>query len=103
MRRTSLTREQLLRNAEAMVALANDQPVQYFSPVLKKWANCECVDVEFEHRIRPTEGHSPACESGGDCPVCMTHGGEKSGKPTGQTSGTLILSPMPVSLNVADY
>lgn len=55
LKRTTLTKEQLLRNAEALIAFANDEEIQYYSPVLKAWTDCQCVDVEFEHRVKPKE------------------------------------------------
>jgi len=53
MHRTSLKPEQLRRNAEAMLSLADGKVIQYFSPVLKAWTDCESCDTEFEHRVKP--------------------------------------------------
>jgi len=53
MRRTSLTKKQLQSNLEALQALIEDRPIQYWSPILKQWCDCAEVCCEFEHRVKP--------------------------------------------------
>lgn len=55
LKRTLLTPEQLRQNAAAMLALADGQRIEYFSPILQAWCECWCCDTDFVHRIRPVE------------------------------------------------
>jgi len=50
-----LSPTQLHSNAEALHALADGKQIEYYSPVLAKWCDCEDVCMEFEHRIKPEQ------------------------------------------------
>ncbi len=53
--RSTLTPEQLHQNADALHALADGKRVEYFSPVIRAWCECWCVDSMFEHRLKPPD------------------------------------------------
>lgn len=55
MKRTTLTKEQLRGNLAALQALIDDRPIQYWSDVLKAWCDCEDLDTDFIHRVKPPE------------------------------------------------
>ena len=53
MKRTTLSKAQLRGNLEALQALIDDRPIEYWSEVLKKWCVCEDCDTDFIHRVKP--------------------------------------------------
>jgi hypothetical protein len=62
MKRTTLTKDQLRSNLAALQALIDDRPIEYWSPVLKKWCLCGEVCCEFEHRPKVVEEASTNVE-----------------------------------------
>lgn len=49
-----MTKAQLLETAQALIAYANGQPVQYYSEI-NGWSDCDDVCTEFPHRPKPLE------------------------------------------------